>query len=130
MDMVAEVSERLLRLRDFLNLPFNALNDDGLSFSMGNERRVMAFGTGGHVSLICEVGIAAELSAQQWQRLLARMTAAHDYGFPLTLIEVDARLALLWACPASIDIGEWLRCAEDALTMAFDIHLRLIANTL
>jgi hypothetical protein len=121
----------LQKLRDLLDLPFNTLKGDELVFQMADERHVIASCTeSGHLSLICEIGKPESLSAAAWQSLLARVSSVHDYAFPASLITVDGKLALLWGCDAGIDPDEWIRRAEDALTLALDLHTRIGTNTL
>jgi hypothetical protein len=123
--------DHLQQLRAALELPPYTLGEEGLVFLMAAERRVMASYTdGGHLSLLCEVGRLDALRASGWRALLLRLSSAHDYDFPISLLTVDGKLALLWCADARMDTAAWLRRAEDALTWSFDIHTRINNHTL
>ncbi|MFC7518910.1 hypothetical protein ACFQUU_28265 [Herbaspirillum sp. GCM10030257] len=121
----------LQRLRDVLDLPHNTLQSDGLFFVLADKYPVVArCADAQHLSLICEVGRLGALGAKTWQALLVRLTAAYDYAFPVSPLAIDGKLALVWRCDAAVQMDQWLRWAEDALTFVLDLQERIDANTL
>jgi hypothetical protein len=118
---------RLVRLRDFLDLPRDSLDADGrLVFMLDSGRCAIASCTpDAHLSLICEIARLDALDEEAWRMLALRMAEEYDPAFPVSLIGADGHLALVWVCRADIRHDEWLNRVEDALTSAYAISAEL-----
>jgi hypothetical protein len=116
----------LARLRDFLDLPFNTLQNDELSFYLPDKQLAFAARVGdAHLRLICQIGKADALQPAHWRALVQQLSAAYDCAFPCCPVIADSDLALLWTCRADVSEDQWLRWCEDALTFALMLHERI-----
>jgi hypothetical protein len=111
----------LARLRDFLDLPLDALaGDDRLVFMLDSGHRAIAsYAANGHLMLVCEVAEVDALNERAWRLLASHLSDGYDADFPVSVVTVDQHLALVWTCDACIDADVWLNRAEDALTASF-----------
>jgi len=113
----------LRQLRDYLDLPFNALKGDQLDFLIGDGRRASAFDAGaGYLGLVCEIARFDALGHRDWRQLLHRLADRHDHGFPSSLVAIDDMVAARWEGAASMDADTWLRRAESALALALALQ--------
>jgi hypothetical protein len=123
--------EHLKRLRDFLDLPINTLNDDVLSFALADTHQVIArYIDDAHLSLICEIANLDAVKMEEWRSLLVRLSAVYDPAFPASLVTIEGKLAVTWVCGADAHTDKWLRWAQDALTWAVDIQMRFNSHSL
>jgi hypothetical protein len=127
----SESREHLKRLRDFLDLPMNALDDDVLAFVLADTHgAIVRYIDDQYLTLVCEIADLDTLRAEDWRPLLARLSAAYDPALPLSLATIEDKLAAVWTAGADVPVDQWLRFAQNALTFAVDIQMRLGSRSL
>ncbi|HYD62480.1 MAG TPA: hypothetical protein VEC35_19135 [Noviherbaspirillum sp.] len=116
----------LAALRDLLDLPFHALKDGQLRFTLGAQHEAVVRSVDDtSLSLLCELGSVDRLNADDWQSLAESTASVYDPAHPVSLLLLDGRLVFAWTCSLATGVDAWSRLAEDALTWAVELQARL-----
>ncbi len=125
-----EETARLMEaIRNALALPQSVLNPDGMDFTLRNRVDVAVLpGADGLLAVVCDLGSALRLKADDWLTLMSHMAELFDLPWAGRLMVRDDHLWMTWKAEPGASTDSNTKNALGFLATALSIQPGLSSN--